>query len=393
MQDIHNFFDHLRGYDICRNVNKTSYGKDALLCYITKPFFSQKVHYRHQNQWQAVAITKVLGEFGYNVDVIDYNRSTPTLKHNYDLVIDMAPGWYGSKVYNGFMNQGCKRIFYVTGSYPAWAEEQSKARREAVFKRRGVRFMDHREFRPIPDYITDFDGVFMFGNEYNWATYTASFNMPPVNFIANSGYKFPYAINNNKRSANKFLYFASGDQIHKGLDLLLEVFAQPGFPCELFICSSFKSEKLFCKTYYKELYETPNIHAIGFVNIMGDEFKEILESCQYVIVPSCSEGQMGSALTAMSAGLIPILSRVCGFGEDVAILLPDCELSTIESVVREYANKDVDWCMKESDRLVKLVENRYSNENFVRSIVEGLIKVTGEEIEICADRIREISEG
>lgn len=274
------------------------------------------------------------------MDVIAYNSSTPTLTHNYDLVIDMAPGWYGSKVYEGFMNPGCKRIFYVTGSYPKWAAEQSLARREAVFQRRGVRFTDHREFRPIPDYIKDFDAAFMFGNEYNWATYTAAFKMPQVHFIANFGYKFPYVIDKSKRSAHKFLFFASGDQIHKGLDLLLEVFAQPDFPCELYICSAFQSETLFCETYHKELYETPNIHAIGFVDIMGTEFKEILECCQYVIVPSCSEGKMGSALTAMSAGLIPILSLVCGFDADEAILLPDCELFTIEKFVREYADKE-----------------------------------------------------
>lgn len=128
IKDVHNMLAHWQGKDICRNVNSTDYKRYALLCYITEPFVTLTNQNKHQNRWQAVAMARVLGEFGYDVDVIDYNRSTPTLTHNYDLVIDMAPGWYGSKVYEGFMNPGCKRIFYVTGSYPTWAAEQSATR-------------------------------------------------------------------------------------------------------------------------------------------------------------------------------------------------------------------------------------------------------------------------
>lgn len=391
-EDVRRKIAHWQGKDICRNVNNTNYRNNALLCYITEPFFSLRKRNGHQNQWQAVAIARVLGEFGYNVDVIDYDCKTARLSHHYDLVIDMAPGWYGSKLYESFMNQDCKLIFYVTGSYPKWAAKQSELRRKAVFERRGVEFKNHREFRPIPEYISDFDAAFMFGNEYNWKTYTDVFKMPPVYYIANSGYKFPYAFDRSQRKSNKFLFFASGDQIHKGLDLLLEVFSQKDFPCELYICSSFESEKLFCETYHRELYETVNIHAVGFVDIMGDKFKKIVESCQYIIVPSCSEGKMGSALTAMSAGLIPILTLPCGYDADEAILLPDAELKTIEKYVLEYAAKDEAWRNAESDRVLKLVAERYTNESFVRSIIRGLAAVTQNDVDISGKRIQEIAE-
>ena len=176
-----------------------------MLSYIVSPFQSTDKYINIKKQWQAVANVKALGEFGYNVDVIDYDSRTSTLKHKHDLVIDMAPGWYGGSVMD------CKRIFYVTGSYPKWAAEESERRREEVFSQRGVRFTNHRGFRSIPEYISDFDGAFMFGNEYNWKTYTDAFKMTPVHFIANSGYTFPYTIDRRHRSPHKFLYFAGGD--------------------------------------------------------------------------------------------------------------------------------------------------------------------------------------
>jgi glycosyltransferase, family 1 len=185
-----------------------------------------------------------------------------------------------------------------------------------------------------------------------------------------------------KRSPQNFLYFASGDQAHKGLDLLLEVFSERDFPYSLFICSTFKSEKEFCSVYQKELYETKNIHAVGFADIMGDEFHKILERCAYVIVPSCSEGQMGSALTVMSAGVIPILSKVCGFNEDEVILLPDCEIETIKSYVLAYAQKDRAWLREESERVLALTHSRYTQEAFIRSIQKGLEGVLQEKIDI-----------
>ncbi|WP_314621160.1 hypothetical protein, partial [uncultured Selenomonas sp.] len=102
-------------------------------------------------------------------------------------------------------------------------------------------------------------------------------------------------------------------QVHKGLDLLLEIFGQKDFPFELYICSSFQSEKEFCEVYKSELFHTSNIHSVGFIDIMGEKFCEISEKCSFTILPSCSEGVAGSALTAMSAGIIPIVIRECGF--------------------------------------------------------------------------------
>ena len=84
----------------------------------------------------------------------------------------------------------------------------------------------------------------------------------------------------------------------------------------------------------------------------------------------------------MSAGVIPILSKVCGFNEDEVILLPDCEIETIKSYVLAYAQKDRAWLREESGRVLALTHSRYTQEAFIRSIQKGLEGVLQEKIDI-----------
>ena len=60
-----------------------------------------------------------------------------------------------------------------------------------------------------------------------------------------------------KRDPKKFVFFGSLGAVHKGLDLLLEVFSRMTTDCKLYVCSGYEKEEDFCKLYHKELYETP----------------------------------------------------------------------------------------------------------------------------------------
>ena len=110
---------------------------------------------------------------------------------------------------------------------------------------------------------------------------------------------------------------------------------------------------------------------IGFVDIEGEKFIEVAEKCSYMIMPSCSEAIAGSVLTAMSAGLIPIVSRECGFEDDEVIHLEDCSLECLEKTVNEYAKKNIDWINSESERVKRIVEERYSQKCFSDSIFKA----------------------
>ena len=110
---------------------------------------------------------------------------------------------------------------------------------------------------------------------------------------------------------------------------------------------------------------------------MGEQFCEISEKCSFTILPSCSEGVAGSVLTAMSAGIIPIVSRECGFEDDEVIQLRDCDMETIEEAIRYYGEKDSEWIEQESIRVRQIVKDRYSRESFVQSVRAALQDVLG----------------
>lgn len=364
-----------RGRTIAYNVNKTQYERRCLIQYLVSPFLGNDEARKnsHQNQWQVVVLAEELGKFGYNVDVRDVDESSG-LKTNYDLVLDIHPGL--NDTYKAHMNEGCCRIAYLTGMNPRVANKNEQIRMSALRNRRGVLLPPERACELVSQEIETFDAFLFIGNAYNLKSFD-EFCLPPVYFIKNTGYTFPFPIKFRNKDTRKFLFFASSGQVHKGLDLLLEIFGQKDFPFELYICSSFQSEKEFCEVYKSELFHTSNIHSVGFIDIMGEQFCEISEKCSFTILPSCSEGVAGSVLTAMSAGIIPIVSRECGFEDDEVIQLRDCDMETIEEAIRYYGEKDSEWIEQESIRVRQIVKDRYSRESFVQSVRAALQDVLG----------------
>ena len=358
--------------DIAVNVNNAEFNKRCLLIYITSPFFNKNYPEIHQNLWQVKELAKMIGEYRYTVDVIDYDNSFIKLKHKYDLIIGLIPR--GIDVYSHHMNPGCRKIAYLTSSNIAFTNAAESERMKELEERRGYHLKLRRQSKPISREIEQFDAAFFIGSRYNLQTYH-SFRMPPVYFIKNNGYEMEVSIDFTVKSPKNFLFFASAGQVHKGLDLLLEIFAKEGF---LYICSHFEQEKDFCEAYNEELFHRSNIHPIGFVEILSAKFKEIVSRCCYIIMPSCAEGMAGSVLTAMSAGLIPIVSRECGFEDEDVIHLPDCRLETIERYIYEFGNKDKQWIIEASEKARKVVLDSYSKKNYIESVAYALNDVLGE---------------
>lgn len=358
------------------NVNNTNYSKKCLLVYVIRPFLvpADKIGDSHQNQKQAVEMARVIGTFGYNVDAADFSN-TYALRHikaKYDLIIDIqtlrTPGFWSNN-----MNNDCKLVIYSTGSSVTFSYKQEHKRLDDLERRRGVR-LTPRSGNTKPEreaIIETADAFWHIGNSYNIHTYEY-LKLPPVYLIKNTGYKFGWLRNDIIRDKRSFVFFASVGQVLKGLDLLLEIFGREGFGCNLYICSAFMNEKDFCDEYRHELFERPNIFPVGFVDINGQKFREITEKCAYVIMPSCSEGIAGSILTAMSAGVIPIVSRECGFYDDEVINLPDCRSETIEQYISEYSQKPDEWIKEHSEHSVNIVKARYSFESFGRSVNDAM---------------------
>lgn len=347
----------------------------CLLLYITQPFFSKQVSDRHQNQWQAREMARIIGSKGYIVDVVDFNNEKAQLKYMYDMIVGLIPR--GIDIYSNNMNSGCIRIAYLTSMNLMVTSSNEEKRIEDLYKRRGVKLVPRRYAGMIQKEIENFDAVWYIGNSYNFHSYDC-FKMPPVYYIKNNGYVFDWGNSSQKRDSKSFVFFGSLGQVHKGLDLLLEVFSTITTDCKLYVCAGYESEADFCRIYHKELYESSNIIPMGFVDINGSEFKKMALSCAYAILPSCAEGCAGSVLSVMSGGIIPIVSNVCGFDDDEAINMPDCSIETIASFVREYSKKDNEWIAENSRKAINIVKTKFSQECFVNSVnlaIEGVLNL------------------
>lgn len=367
----------VKGYlhlDIIRNCNHVDSSKRCLLIYITHPFSVNYSGFKHQNVWQCVELTRILGEFDYQVDVIDYRNQYARPIGKYDLVMGLIPR--GIDVYSRHLKKSAKKIAYLTSSNLKITNESEKKRLEDLYQRRGVRLEARRQAGQIEKKIEEFDGALFFGNEYNLKSYSC-FKMPPVYYLANNGYEYSFEIKFAK-DPYKFLFFGSVGQVHKGLDLLLEVFSEIGEPYELFVCGLVDEEKDFAKEYKKELYQTQNIHTVGFIEVGSKQFEDLVNKCAYMLLPSCAEGQAGSVTTVMSAGVIPICSKECGFDADVVILLPDCSKETIRAYVMQYARQDRKWVEKRSREAYTLCAEHYSQNSFSDSVRRGLSEILGE---------------
>jgi len=364
---------------IILNVFKTKYTNDCLLIYIVAPFLTKNVSTVHQNQWQAVALAKIISKLGYNVDVAQFGIKEIRLQKKYHMIIDLHPGQ--DPFYQNNKTEHCIQIGYMTGSNAAYSNQRESKRIKLIEQQRGVMLERRRKTIPLPaEIISNLDAIFFIGNSFNWGSYK-EFEVKRLFFIKNSGYQFGDRFSNTHRSAQNFLFLSSYGQVHKGLHLLLEAFArQP--ECHLYICSYFRKEQDFCKEYKKELFETPNIHSIGFIDIMGGQFDKVVEKCSYCILPSASEANAGSILTAMSAGLIAIVSRDCGFEKGEVHYLDDCSVDVIADSISEFSQKDSRWISEESENARQIVASKYGQADYINSVENafaGLLSELAEE--------------
>jgi glycosyltransferase involved in cell wall biosynthesis len=310
----------------------------------------------------------MLGELGYIVDAVDIRDRNFRSSKDFDLVIC-------NRVIDIPLTKDAIRIYLATTLYHNLHNKNLRRRHEALYGRRQYKVRVRRIYPEAMPYLTKSDAVIGFGNEFIMNTWREAFKGPVYPFN-NYGFKETKFLFDTKN----FLFFASRSQVQKGLDLLLEIF--PKHPdLHLYICSEFEKEKDFCACYHQELYETPNIHPVGWVTVNSPEYDELVEKCAYVIHPTCSEGQPGSVVQCMYSGLIPLVTREAGIDtEDFGITFSDDSLGEIERVVVEVSERPESWHREHSIKTRKVSEEKYREEAFMdrwRAILDEILNGAG----------------
>ena len=309
----------------------------ALLSYILDGFLlpaGAEPPRSHTHFWESREIGRILVDLGFVVDAIHWTNSSFLPREKYDLLVDVRLNLERLATPLG---PGCLRVMHAETSHRSFHNPEQEKRLDELAQRRGVRVAAQKMLEENRA-IENADAAIVIGNAATLETYAfAGKPMWPVPISQPVLYPSPQG-KDFAACARRFLWFGSGGLVHKGLDLVLELFA--GLPdLHLTVCGPVDRERDFERLYRRELYETPNIRTLGWIDIGSPEFLDLARQTSALIYPSCSEGMNGGTVTCMHAGLIPIVSRPTGVDLDptCGVLLADCRLETLRGAVLELA--------------------------------------------------------
>lgn len=309
-----------------------------LLSYILDPFLlgdPGRIPYSHTHFWESFTIARTWAALGYDVDCVSWTNAAFEPAQDYDVVIDVRTNLerWAPRL------PGALKVLHADTAHYSFHNPAQERRYHDLARRRGAALLDHKRL-PENRAAEVADAVVVLGNRFTRSTY--AFAGKPVLHVPVS-VPFTYAADEGKDFAavrRRFLWFGSGGLVHKGLDLTLEAFA--GLPDhELLICGPIRRERDFERAYFRELYETPNIRTLGWVDVAPASFLALARTCLGLVYPSCSEGGGSSVYTCMHAGLVPLVNFEVSVDVDPSfgLLLEQVTPEAIRAAVRELSGR------------------------------------------------------
>ncbi|HEV8724154.1 MAG TPA: glycosyltransferase [Candidatus Binatia bacterium] len=279
-------------------------------------------------------MARSLLDLGYSVDVINWTNNSFTPDKEYSLFIDVR--WNLQRL-SPFLNKDCVKIMYVDVCHITFQNAAETGRLLDLQRRRGFTLRPRR-YEPPNRGIEYADCAILLGNEFTQNTFRFA-NKPiyPIPVLSLGNYPFPESKDFESCRKN-FVWFGSGGLVRKGLDLVLDAFAEMP-DLNLTVCGPVEAEDDFFHAYRKELCEIPNIQTVGWVDVASRKFLEICNQNVALIYPSCSEGQSGGVVTCLQAGLIPLVSYETGLdvSADIGAILKSSSIAEIKDTVRSFA--------------------------------------------------------
>jgi len=302
-------------------------------------------------------ILKSFASKGYCIDIVNCN-ATEKINYIKDTRYNVIFG-YGEVFYQMTQLQPlAKSILYMTENHPNFSTQEEEKRKKYYWERhrRYVKQTRSGLFYKSEHLEKIYNHIIVLGEiEHFKKTYEQIYTIFPTG-LSNKDYK--YTDKNHSITRTRYLWFGSGGAVHKGLDLLIDIF-KDNKNIELLICGLNEIEQDFLK-----IPKQPNIQILGRVNVQSDAFLNIVSKCTFVILPSCSEAMSTSITTCMLHGLIPIVMRDSGFnrlGEN-AIFLDSYKIEDIKNALEKLSLTTID----ELEILRKKVYD-FAKENFILS--------------------------
>lgn len=351
-----------------------SNSRKALLVYVVDPFteeFSPELARSHANYQKSPAIVEILSEFGFSVDVTDWQNIHAPQADNYGLVIGQGRAFAQSCKH---CQQEIPRIYLGWGLPAQVTQKAVRLRSQEISKKRRVNlFQDHPSEQGLK-FATD---IFYLGNSYTQKAYQ-SMSIGEVFQLYNpvvQGVKPTLDQKDFSNCRRHFMWMAAYGTARRCLDILLEVFSEnPQF--DLWICGGLEHEKVFFKAYKKEILSLQNIHYMGWLDVTSSEYDQVTAICGYMLYPSISDGMPGSVVNSMFAGVVPIVTKESGMDlRGLGIEISTLSHSAVLQIIRDAASIAPEKLAQESYAVHQFAASNHSQEAFNTSFRKALEKV------------------
>lgn len=356
---------------------------DVLISYLIAPFLlkpGEPIPNSHTNFGQCLQMARTFLDLGYAVDVIDSHNHIFQPKKPYALFVGHRINFDRIA---GLLTGDCIKIAHLDTAHWIHANYSTYRRKLELLQRRGVTIRAGDRIVEQTLALEHADCVTLFGNDYN--INTLRYSCKPIYKLPHPPpvvYPWPDDKDFSSSRAN-FLWFGSQGFVHKGLDLVLEAFAEmPEY--HLYVCGPLDRdrERDFVKAYSKELYQTPNIHACGWIDVESQEFRVIANKCLGLVYPSCSEAGGGNVVVCMHAGLIPLVSYESSVDvEDFGVLFKDNSIHTIQNAVRTVSDLPSDQLRQMARKAWEFARANHTKEKFAeeyKRVVLDIVKECGQ---------------
>lgn len=298
---------------IKKNVFNKANKKRVLISFLISPF-TAKLTYTHTNQNECIIAAKIFDELGFMVDVVNYDNTSLDIDYS---IYDVVYG-FGNPVENYFLHSkinktGPKVFLYLNGSYTVYSNLNGAKRVMEFYQKTGLFYPNAARIVASnwtwSHHIADL--LIVLGNKTVVDTYSQleHHNIKNLNAFFYRNNAIDISKKDFDKAKNNYLWFGNSGSIHKGLDVVLDYFSK-NHECTLHVCGVDEAETT---TIFKTAFAKSNIVNHGRVDVMGQEFANIMMKCGFCVYPSVSEGGAVSVLTCMgNGGLYPIITKSTG---------------------------------------------------------------------------------
>jgi hypothetical protein len=321
----------------------------------------------HSVFWESNEIIFIFRTLGFTVDVIDWGDTTFITQEHYDVVFDIHTNL---QRFAPFLGPSTKKIQHLTGSSPQYQRLAELRRVDALEKRTGMLYSPKRIDKDLDLAERSYklaDICSLLGNYRTLNTYPKEYQSK-IHLVPVSGSRLSYRkkhVSEYVPPEREFMWFYGSGAVHKGLDLVLEVFKKYA-KLHLHVVGNVASERDFVQIYRKELFETANITYHGHLMPSSERFQTIANRVVANIAPSCSEGISPASVTCMQIGFFPIISVDNGITlpNGAGVSLFECTHTEIEERILEVYSMSADRLAEQIVLCQKHALKEFSRENY-----------------------------